>query len=301
MHTTLLYLYASVIGALISIMVVLNTRLGELSSMAVSFLINHAIGIVVITGLLAFQKVTKKTDKKRAFAPWYYWFGGVFGFIILNANYITITHIGASLSMATAVFGQSLASVLFDITGFMGMPMYKIERKKVITLSLSLFGIIMMALSGGSFTIPYVLIGIATGLITMTQMVYNARFASRKGVLFSARNNVITGFILALIVYGICIPQQTFSSFSLLSTIEIPIIVGGGLIAVFVVCGLNYVISKIPTLYVALLLSSSQIICSIVIDRILYNLWSPFLFAGALIMLLAMAGNVYIDRQKSSC
>lgn len=295
MHKTTDYLLASVIGAMISVMVVFNTRFGQVSTMAVSFLANHLIGIVTLTILMAFARRGKsRADRKKT--PWYLWFGGVFGFLIINANYITITNIGASLSMATAVFGQSLGSLLFDLTGFMGMRTYAISRRKAVTLSFSFIGIAIMASEGGTFSIPYVIIGVLTGILTMIQMVYNSRLAFYKGVLFSARNNVLSGFILALIVYGLTSARPTLEAIGKLGTVPPHLILGGGLLAVLVVMGTNHVIPRIPAIYSALLLSSAQIITSILLDAVMFDLFSLRLFIGALVILAGMLGNVWVDR-----
>ncbi|PKL20439.1 MAG: hypothetical protein CVV48_12845 [Spirochaetae bacterium HGW-Spirochaetae-4] len=295
MHRATDYLLASAIGSMISFMVVFNTRFGEVSAMSVSFIFNHAIGVVAITIILAFLRIKRGKPAQRQKAPWYLWFGGAFGFLILNSNYITIIHIGASLAMATAVFGQSLGSLLFDLTGFMGRKTYAISRKKAFTLTVSFIGIAIMASQGGTFAIPYVVIGVLTGIITMIQMVYNSRFAAYKGVFFSARNNVLSGLVIAVVVYAITSADTTLKAFASVGEVPVPLMLGGGLLAVLVVSGTNHVIPRIPAIYSALLLSSSQIITSIVLDYYMYDLFSTRLLVGAIVILIGMMGNVFID------
>ncbi|HCG62873.1 MAG: hypothetical protein A2Y31_12395 [Spirochaetes bacterium GWC2_52_13] len=295
MHRATDYLLASAIGSMISFMVVFNTRFGEVSAMSVSFIFNHAIGVVAITIILAFLRIKRGKPAQRQKAPWYLWFGGAFGFLILNSNYITIIHIGASLAMATAVFGQSLGSLLFDLTGFMGRKTYAISRKKAFTLTVSFIGIAIMASQGGTFAIPYVVIGVLTGIITMIQMVYNSRFAAYKGVFFSARNNVLSGLVIAVVVYAITSADTTLKAFATVGEVPVPLMLGGGLLAVLVVSGTNHVIPRIPAIYSALLLSSSQIITSIVLDYYMYDLFSTRLLVGAIVILIGMMGNVFID------
>jgi transporter family-2 protein len=298
MHTAVDFLLAIMLGGTISCMVVLNTRLGEIATMPVSFLINHLVGIVVITIIMIILRIKRGKPAVRQPAPWYLWGGGIFGFFILNANYLTIVHIGASLSMATAVFGQSLGSLIFDLTGFMGRKRYAVSRKKAITLSVSFVGIVIMASQGGTFAIPYVLIGTLTGVITIVQMVYNSRFAAYKGIFYSARHNVLSGFIFASVIYLITAAKPVAQSFSLLSEIPIFLILGGGLLAIVVVSGTNYVIPRIPAIYSALLLSSSQIIMSIILDYYLYDLFNGRLLLGAMIILIGMGANVWVDRTE---
>lgn len=295
MHRATDYLLASAIGSMISFMVVFNTKFGELSAMSVSFIFNHAIGVVAITLIMVFLRIKRGKPAQRQKAPWYLWFGGAFGFLILNSNYITIIHIGASLAMATAVFGQSLGSLLFDLTGFMGRKTYAISRKKAFTLSVSFIGIAIMASQGGTFAIPYVIIGVLTGIITMIQMVYNSRFAAYKGVFFSARNNVLSGLAIAVVAYALTAADTTLKAFATVGEVPVPLMLGGGLLAVLVVSGTNHVIPRIPAIYSALLLSSSQIITSIVLDYYMYDLFSTRLLIGAIVILIGMLGNVFID------
>jgi len=299
MHNFGNYLVALSIGSLISVMVVLNTILGQETSMALSFIINHLIGIVVITLILIVLRFTKGKPTRQK-APWYLYGGGIFGFLILNSNYITIINIGASLSMATAVFGQSLGSLLFDLFGFMGAKTYKLNKRKVILLAISLIGIIIMSLGGGAYSILYIIIGIATGVITMIQMVYNAKLARLKGNLFSARNNVLSGLIVALIVYLFFSPSDIINSATNLKNLSFSIIYGGGLLAILVVVGSNFVIGRIPTLYNALLLSSAQILTSVVLDFVMFDIFSITLLVGSLIVLLGTAGSIIVEEVKES-
>jgi len=295
MHKAIDYFLACAIGIMISFMVVFNTHLGEVSTIAVSFFFSHGIGVVAITLILMALRIKRGKPAQRQKAPWYFWFGGAFGFIILNASFITMTNIGASLAIATAVFGQSLGSLFFDLTGFMGRKIYPISTQKAFTLALSFIGISVMATQGGTFAIPYVILGILTGIISMAQMVYNSRFAAYKGVFYSARHNALSGFIIGAIIYGLTVAKPTILAFSHIREVPLYLILGGGLLAVLVISGTNYVIPKLPAIYSALILSTTQIITSIIIDYYLYKIFSSRLLWGALITLLGMAGNILVD------
>ena len=298
MQNAIHYFLATIIGSLVSVMVIFNTRLGEASTMALSFIANHVVSIVVLTLILLIVRLKRGRPAERKKAPWYLWFGGVFGYFILNSNYVTIINVGASLMMATAVFGQSLASLIFDLTGFMGRKIYPVSRYKALSLSLSLVGIVVMGFEGGTFAISYLLLGTLTGVITMVQMVYNSRFATYKGVFFSARQNVISGLIFALIIYAFTQAERTIEAFKGIGQIPMPLLVGGGLLSVVVVSGSNFVLPKLPVIYSALLMSAAQIITSLAIDYYFYNLSSYPLLIGTLIILLSMVLNVVVDLKE---
>ena len=298
MHNAINYFLATMIGSLISIMVIFNTRLGEISTMSLSFIANHVVSILVLTLILTILRLKRGKPAVRKKAPWYLWFGGVFGYFILHANFITITKVGASLTTATLVFGQSLTSLIFDLTGLMGRKVYKVSRFKALSLSLSLVGIVVMGFEGGTFALPYLLLGILTGVLVMVQMVYNAHFASYKGVFSSARQNVISGLLFSLVIYASTQAEQTIEAFKNIGQIPIPLILGGGLISVMVVSGTNFILPKLPAIYSALLLSAAQIITSVIIDRHLYDLFSYPLLIGTLIILISMVFNVVVDLRE---
>ncbi len=297
-----LYLFLDfVTGMVISIMVVANTQLGLEVTMGVSLIVNHIIGLAFLSLLLWVGKNNRNINAKRRSAPLYLWFNGVFGLVILNCNYYTIINTGASLAMASTVFGQSFFSVIFDLTGFMGMEKRKLSSKKIASLGISAVGIIIMALGGeGSFVFGFILLGFLAGALTMTQMVLNSTFASYKGSIFASRHNFLTGLIAGLLFYFITAPKATITGFQSLPSISPLLIFSGGLLAIFVVVSTSYVIIKVPAIYSALLLSSAQILMSLVIDALFFDAFSVNLLVGALLMLAGMGGNLLADKKKAS-
>ncbi|MDY4610414.1 MAG: DMT family transporter [Sphaerochaetaceae bacterium] len=287
-----------VTGAVISIMVVFNTEFGVATTMGVSLMVNQAVGIFVITMIMWGGRHNRKFNPQRKKSPWWLWFGGLFGFAILNLNYVTIVNIGASLAMATAVFGQSLSALVFDLTGLLGMPKVGLDRRKLLALAVSASGIVVMAFSGGTFAIPYILFGTLAGILTMTQMVYNGLFASYKGELFSARQNVVGALVFAMVFYAAFEPRQTLDGLRTMVSVPWYLVIGGGSLAVFVVVSCNFVIPKIPAIYSALLMSSGQILMSVAIDKVFYGEFSAQLFIGALLILAGMIGNLFIDLRR---
>ncbi len=287
-----------VTGMVISIMVVFNTEFGVATTMGVSLMVNQAVGIFVITMIMWGGRKNRSFNPPRKESPWWLWFGGLFGFAILNLNYVTIVNIGASLAMATAVFGQSLSALVCDLTGMLGMPKVGLDKRKLFTLAISASGIIVMAFSGGTFAIPYILIGILAGVLTMIQMVYNGLFASYKGELFSARQNVVSALAFAAMFYSVFEPRQTIDGLRAMATVPWYLIIGGGSLAVFVVVSCNFVIPKIPAIYSALLMSSGQILMSVAIDKVFYGVFSIQLFVGALLILTGMIMNLFFDLRR---
>lgn len=286
-------------GIVISIMVVANTQLGLAVTMGVSLIVNHIIGLIFLSLLLALGRNKRSINPPRSKAPLYLWFNGVFGLIILNCNYYSIVHTGASLAMASTVFGQSFFSIIFDLTGFMGMKKRTLHPKKMASLALSALGIIIMAFGGDSqFIFGYILLGFLAGALTMTQMILNSTFASYKGAVFASRHNFLIGLLAGLLFYFTTAPKATLAGFAILPDISSLLIFSGGLLAIFVVVSTSYVIIKVPAIYSALLLSSAQILGSLVIDTLFFDVFSINLLLGSLLMLLGMAGNLLADRSE---
>lgn len=285
----------------ISVMVVANTQLGLEVTMGVSLIVNHIIGLAFLSLLMWVGKNNTNINAQRRKAPLYLWFNGVFGLAILNCNYYSIINTGASLAMASTVFGQSFFSVVFDLTGFMGMKKRKISHKKMASLAISAVGIVIMALGGdGAFVFGFIMLGFLAGALTMTQMVLNSTFASYKGSIFASRHNFLTGLVAGVIFYLITAPKATISGFQALPSVSPLLIFSGGLLAIFVVVSTSYVIIKVPAIYSALLLSSAQILMSLAIDALFFDAFSVNLLAGAILMLIGMGGNLLADKAKAN-
>lgn len=179
---------AFITGLIIAVMAVFNTELGKATTNEVSITINQITGIVALTAVLLLFRRNKTVNPERKKAPWYLWGGGLFGLIVITTNYFSITGSGATVAMASAVFGQCLMGIIYDITGLMGMEKRRISKLKAVGTVISFLGImVMFAFSKASISPLYALIGAAGGAITMIQMVYNSIFASYKGAFFSAR------------------------------------------------------------------------------------------------------------------
>ena len=293
------YILSFLTGAIISVMVIFNTQFGVATSTEVSTMINQLVGIIFITILMILLRRNKQLCPQKTKSHWYMYFGGIFGLFILTINYYTVLEIGATLAMALAVFGQSAIGLFFDVTGLFGIEKKSITKQKWFSLAVSFLGILVMSLlSGGSFKILYLFLAFLAGALTMTQMVYNSNFAKAKGPLFSARQNVISGLFGIVIFSFLTKPQVTTEALIKVPTVPFFLIVGGGLLGVWVVVSTNIIIPKIPAVYSALLLSAGQLIASLFLDYFIYNTFSFALLIGSSIMLLGMFLSFLSDKKS---
>ena len=302
MSKTFSYLLTFLTGIIITVMVVCNTELGVKTNIEVSTIMNQVIAIAILSiFLLSCRKNTYILPKQKK-ARWYWFFGGSFGIVIVFINYFTVLNIGATLAMAGAVFGQSLMGLIIDITGFMYLPKRNTTRVKIISIVICYIGIfIMSAFSASTINWLYLLLAIMAGMITMFQMSYNAHLASFKGPVVSTLVNVISGLVTVTLFSFLFFRGETLEAFKVLPSVPFYLIVSGSILGIFVVVNTNIVIPKIPAVYSALLLSSGQILTSLVFDVLLYNRFSLSLFIGTAVMIIGLIYGTREEITSTSC
>ena len=272
-------------GAIISVMVVFNTALGEATTNEVSITINQITGIIALSLVMLLFRKDKTINPERKPAPWYLWGGGIFGLIVITCNYFSVRGAGTTIAMAAAVLGQCLMGLVFDKTGLMGMEKREAGWRKAVGIAVSFIGIlVMLFLSGNRISPVYALIGIIAGVITMIQMVYNSSFASLKGPFFSARQNVVSGLVGILLFSFIFMREETIAGWMELQSVSIPVMLGGGILACFVVVLSNTIIPKIAAADSSVLMSSGQVLMAALLDIVLYGTIQPALIIGSIIM-----------------
>ncbi len=294
------YLLSFLAGAVISIMVICNTEFGLATTSETSLIINQIVGIILLTIVLFAGRNNPKICPKRKKTKWYMWYGGLFGVGVITFNYYSVSTLGATLAMASAVFGQNATALFMDLTGFMGMTKQKISPVKWIALGVSFLGILIMCIfSGGDFSVIYLLMGIAAGFLTMTQMSYNSTFANAKGAVFSARQNVISGLFGSVVYAAIFFPSATVEGFKAIPSVPFYLIIAGGTLACFVVISSNIVVTRIPAVYSSLLMTSGQILTSLVLDGVLYSRFDLSLLTGVACMMAGMFINFYAEKKEA--
>lgn len=297
MKKSIPYIVAFATGSVISVMVVFNTEFGRLTSSEVSLIVNQVVGILVLSAIMLAFPHNRLVNPVKEKAPWYLFFGGLFGVFIISANYVGVTKTGATIAMAGAVFGQSLIGLVMDLTGFMGVRRQKIRARRWAGLAICFSGIVTMFLGGERTNPAYLAPSVAAGVLTMIQMVYNSRLSSYKGPFRAARVNVISGLFGALAYSFIFHAGTTAKGFAALTQVPVPLIVAGGITACIVVVNTNIVIPKIPAVYSALLLSCGQIMAAVFFDLMLYAIFTPALLAGAVVIIAGIL--IGMERNQS--
>ena len=134
------------VGGLMPIQAVLNTRLGkQIGGPLMGSLMSFSVGLIC---LLILNIATNPSDllqlKPSATSPWYLWIGGLLGAIFVG--YITWVNQsqGVALTFALVVSGQIFVSLLIDHYGMLGYDVRTITLEKLIGAVLIIAGIILI-------------------------------------------------------------------------------------------------------------------------------------------------------------
>ena len=130
-------------GAFIAVMITFNGELGSRTGNYLSSVIIHIVGLMVIIGILIITKSKLKIDKEIHI---YMYSAGAIGVFTVLFNNITFSTLGVSLTIALGLFGQSMASIVIDHYGLLGMKVIKFNPNKLVGLVLIILGIIVMAI-----------------------------------------------------------------------------------------------------------------------------------------------------------
>lgn len=136
-------LLSGLTGILIAVMIAFNGILSQHMGNYTSTVIIHIIGLICIVFVLAASKAKFKLDKDIAI---YLYSAGAIGVFTVLFNSISFNHLGASLTLAIGLLGQSITSIIVDHFGLLGAKVVRLNKKKIIGLAIVSLGIIIMIL-----------------------------------------------------------------------------------------------------------------------------------------------------------
>ena len=128
-------------GMLIAIMLGINGRLANLVGNNVSVFLIHFTGLVVICLGILFKGQKIKYSKEL---PFYFYFTGFLGVIIVFCNVITFKNIGISSTIALGLTGQIFFSVLIDYLGLFDREKNNLGLHKLIGFIFVFVGICLV-------------------------------------------------------------------------------------------------------------------------------------------------------------
>lgn len=137
------YIISILIGAMVSLMCMFNGTLSNAYGNYTSSIIIHLVGLILLIVIILLKK-TKISIKKDI--PIYLYSAGAVGVFTVVFTNISFLKLGASLTIAIGLLGQSAISIIVDHLGILGAKVNKFNRKKLIGLSVIIIGILVMTI-----------------------------------------------------------------------------------------------------------------------------------------------------------
>lgn len=128
-------------GVLLSIMIVMNSDLSSSMGVYYSVALIHFIGLVLIIIIMRVKKLSMKFERN---IPWYWYSGGAIGILTTVFQNVTVSSLGVSKTLALALFGQSVISIIIEQYGLFETPQKLVNKKQFVGIGLILSGIIVM-------------------------------------------------------------------------------------------------------------------------------------------------------------
>jgi len=284
------------LGVLIAVMITVNSRLAELIGNIPGSIIVHISGLALVSLIVIITTIGGKSRRRgtgnRGKIPPYLFLGGVCGVGLVLFNNLCFINLGASLTIAMGLLGQTMAGQVVDVTGFLGMDRHPFRRWKLIGWGLVIAGALVMA---GEFSgnTGYLALAFIAGAMVMLAGVLNAQLASRIGLFRGTSVNYIMG-LLTLVIISLLL-KSGVDNYRTIGEINPVFLLGGGFLGVIATTGMNFVLPKIPTVYSSLLIFSGQVAAGLIIDFFLFGVFSTAKVIGAVLILMGLAAKSYVD------
>ncbi len=282
---------APLIGALITAMYGINSRLSGLVGNLVATLVIHMAGLGAVQVVLA----ARHEDRQGQRVPFYFYLGGFVGVGTVFANNYAFGALGASLAVSLALLGQSGFSLILDATGLLGRRRYPIGARHLPGILLAMLGVAVLA---GSWRMaPLAMIAaLASGAIPVLSVLLNSELGRRKGIFRSTRINYIMGLATTLILVLALGPPLAGAAKAVLAAGPV-LALGGGVMGVAVVAGTNLIFPRIPAFTATLLMFSGQALAGVLIDLIAEGAFDARKLGGTAILLCGLAANALLSRR----
>ena len=290
------------VGALVTLMTGLNSRLSAGVGSLAAVLVIHAAGLVVISVLLLATREKRRPGR----IPIFYYVGGVIGVgTVFSANYAFLA-LGASTAVAVALLGQTLFSVVVDATGLLGRTRYPLSARRLPGIALAVLGVLIMT-GNWRLDAPAMLAALAAGITPVLSFTFNSELGRRKGALHSTLMNYITGLAttaaLGLIVLTASGPGAAgVAGAAVRAVMETgPILLlGGGTLGVCVVTAMNFIFPRVPAFSSTVLLYSGQALMGVAVDAVSSGAVDARKLVGVLVLLLGLALNALLQRGRQA-
>jgi len=281
------YLISLLTGILITVMIAVNGMLTVEYGIYSATVVIHIVGLIVIA-------IVVLVKRERPFGTRYSWFlylGGAIGVMTTVFNNVSFGRISVSAILALGLLGQSVAGLIVDQYGIMGMPKHPFTKRKLIGLMLIIAGIASMI---NTFEPVAVVVSFIAGCTIVASRTVNAKLADLTSVRVSTFYNYVVGLFVAIPVFLLLGRNEiTFAEFSFAPQWYIYM---GGVLGVCVVLIFNIIVVKISAFYLTLLVFIGQVFSGIAIDIVLSGEVSLRNLIGGVLVALGLSVNLFLDR-----
>ncbi len=135
-----------VIGAILPVQAVLNTRLGkQTGGPLMSTLLSFVVGLICLVIINLFTNPAAIYHiKPLSVSPWYIWLGGILGAVFVACIIWVNQQQGVALTFALVVSGQIFLSLLIDHFGLFGSAIQPVSVQKILGAALVIAGVLLI-------------------------------------------------------------------------------------------------------------------------------------------------------------
>jgi transporter family-2 protein len=295
---------APLVGALVTLMLGVNSRLSLLVGNLVATLVIHAVGLAGVSAVL----LVKREEAQPGRLPFYYYLGGFVGVgTVFSSNYV-FAALGASLAVALALLGQTLFSVAADATGFMGRRKYPLAARSLPGIGLAIAGVVVIGAAAMGQTVAAgawrtrvlaMLLALGAGALPGLSFILNSELGRRKGTMHSTRVNYIVGFGTTLVIAVAVRPPVAEALHAVVAAGPL-LCLGGGLMGIIVVAAMNVIFPRTTAFAATLLLFSGQALAGVVFDVVAEGAFDARKLVGTLLLLAGLAVHALLSRRGAA-
>ena len=136
--------FAVAAGVAASFQATTNAGLSKAVGLGPALIVNTVVVLMGAVGLWL------ATGARTTFFPtgtaWTFYVGGLFGFLIIAVGAFVFPKLGAAWAVALMVFGQSIAALVIDHYGLMGMETAAMTPQRLIGMALVAAGVAVLRL-----------------------------------------------------------------------------------------------------------------------------------------------------------
>ena len=284
------YVLALIAGALVSLLIVMNGGLALEYGLFSSMVVLHVVGFIPIS-LFIWYKSEKLIRPKLPLSP--YLGGAINTIAILCASY-AYRHISISAILALGLLGQGFGGFILDHFSHFKIPKYQFSNRKLFGLLLILLGTFTMI---GGFVILPTILAFMGGVFFVISRTLNAKFAISTNTNVCIFYHYATGLALSIMLFLVLGRAETsYPQFGIAPFATHWYIYMGGLVGILVIVFLNTAVSKVPALYLSLIIFIGQVTAGIILDIIrLQSIPSPTLLIGAALVIFGLHVDLLLN------